>query len=426
MPKRTDSVIIWFVFSLTAVTAWAGGSLAEIRLFIEDEVILAPASADLDAYNVVRGPDGAIWLNTGEPKPGLFRSKDQGRTWETVPVELSQAPPGQHLAGFHIARDGSLWLLHQTPPRHTSDGKSFGYLDRRVFFSKSTDGGRTWESREIDYGGFAPDPEADPYVSMEAAWCHPNFVERPDGTTFFSLSMRYDHWDDFSQADQTRPGARDVIVRTRDGGKTWGDPTIVHQFVAETAYAVDPNDPDHIFAATRIQRKALPGEDLQAIRKLSAMDMTPPNYMPDWAYKNGILLESTDGGRSFREVPGGLFGFASYRWSMVWTEDDWLVLASHAGQDPGQNNDSIGDHVLRISLNGGKSWLDGTEEGTRLPEKAKKFAVFPAYRDVGKADHYSASVPATVEVSKNRFLTFAAYKKDNILRGRFWRLENLP
>ena len=164
MPKQINSMIALFVFSLAAVPVWAGGSLADIQLFIEDEVILAPASADLDAYNVVRGPDGAIWLNTGEPKPGLFRSKDQGRTWETVPVELSQAPPGQHLAGFHVARDGSLWLLHQAPPRHTSDGKSIEYMDRRVFFSKSTDGGRTWETREIDYGRFAPDPEADPYT----------------------------------------------------------------------------------------------------------------------------------------------------------------------------------------------------------------------------------------------------------------------
>jgi hypothetical protein len=93
------------------------------------------------------------------------------------------------------------------------------------------------------------------------------------------------------------------------------------------------------------------------------MDMTPPNYMPDWAYKNGI----------------GLFGFASYRWSTVWTKDDWLILASHAGQDPGQPDDSKGDHVLRISLNGGKTWLDGTEEGTSSPAKAKKFAVFPAW-----------------------------------------------
>ena len=215
------------------------------------------------------------------------------------------------------------------------------------------------------------------------------------------------------------------MVRTRDGGRTWGDPTIVHQHATETAYAVDPNDPDHIFATTRIQRKGLPGEDLQAIRKLTAMDMTPPNYMPDWAYKNGILLESTDGGRSFREAAGGLFGFGSYRWSVVWTKDDWLILAGNAGQDPGQRK-SHGDQVLRISLNGGKTWLDGTEEGTSSPAKAKKFAVVPGYRDVGKVDHYSASVPATIQLAKNRFLTFCTYKKDRILRGRFWRLENLP
>ena len=425
MPKRIDWVITYFVFSLAAVPVWAGGNLADIQLFIEDEVILAPASADLDAYNVVRGPEGAIWLNTGETKPGLFRSTDQGRTWETVPVELSQAPPGQHLAGFHAARDGSLWLLHQAPPTHTVDGKSMEYKDRRVFFSKSKDGGRTWETWEIDYGRFAPDPEADPYTMMETAWCHPNFVERPDGTTFFSLSMRYPDWDDWHQEDQSRPGIRDVMVRTQDGGKTWGDPTIVHQHATETAYAVDPNDPDHIYAATRIQRKGLPGEDLQAIRKLTAMDMTPPNYMPEWAYKNGILLESTDGGRSFREAAGGLFGFGSYRWSVLWTKDDWLILAGNAGQDPGQR-ESHGDQVLRISLNGGKTWLDGTEEGTSTPAKAKKFAVVPGYRNVGKADHYSASVPATIQLAKNRFLTFCTYKKDRILRGRFWRLENLP
>jgi hypothetical protein len=237
--------------------------------------------------------------------------------------------------------------------------------------------------------------------------------------------MRYDDWGDYSQADQSRLGVRDVMIRTRDGGKTWGDPTIVHQHATESAYAVDPRDPDHIFAATRIQRKALPGEDLQAIRELSAMNMTPPNYMPDWAYKNGLLLESTDGGRSFREVPGGLFGFASYRWSMVWTEDNWLILASHAGQDPGQQR-IFSDHVLRISLDGGRTWLDGTPTGTSLPRKAGKFTVIPAYRDVGKADHYSNSVPATVELSQNRFMTLCTYKRDRILKGRMWRLENLP
>ena len=153
--------------------------------------------------------------------------------------------------------------------------------------------------------------------------------------------------------------------------------------------------------------------------------MTPPNYMPDWAYKNGLLLESTDGGRSFHEVPDGLFGFASYRWSAVWTDENWLILASNAGQDPGQKR-NFGDQVVRISLNGGGRWLDGSAEGTSAPNKAKKFVVVPAYRDIGKMDHYSSGVPATVELSRNRFLTLASYKRDRILKGRVWHLENLP
>lgn len=102
-----------------------------------------------------------------------------------------------------------------------------------------------------------------------------------------------------------------------------------------------------------------------------------------------------------------------------------MILASNAGQDPGQKR-NFGDHVVRISLDGGRSWLDGTTDGTSAPNKAKKFVVVPAYRDIGKMDHYSAGVPATVELSPNRFLTLASYKRDKVLKGRIWHLENLP
>ena len=410
--------------SLVAGDVLAAGNLAHIEVVIDEEVVIAPASARLTAYNLVRGPDGTIWLNTGTTDPGILKSVDKGRTWDPLPVRLPQVQSGQHLAGFHVTGDGRLWLVHQLPPRLV-DGTPVPPSDRRGFVSVSSNGGHTWETSELDFGRFASGASEDSYTSIDIAWCHPNFVERPDGTVFFSLSMRYDDWEDFMQADQLRPGVRDVMIRSTDGGKTWGDPSIVHQHATETAYAVDPNDPNHILATTRIQRKALPGEDLAAIRKKSALDMTPPQYMPDWAYKNGLLLESTDGGRSFREVPDGLFGFASYRWSVVWTQSNWLILASAAGQDPGQEKNH-GDHVVRVSLNGGRTWLDGSPGGTASPNKARKFAVVPAYRNVGKLDHYSNSVPATLELSHNRFLTLASYKRDRILRGRIWHLENLP
>ena len=147
------------------------------------------------------------------------------------------------------------------------DGKHVPASDQRGFVSVSSDGGRTWQTSEIDARGFAPGARQDPYTSIEIAWCHPNFVEQKDGTVFFSLSMRYDDWDDFSQADQSRPGIRDVRVRTADGGKDpWGDPTIVHQHATETAYAVDPHNPDHILAATRIGRLDAHAESSDARR----------------------------------------------------------------------------------------------------------------------------------------------------------------
>ncbi len=45
------------------------------------------------------------------------------------------------------------------------------------------------------------------------------------------------------------------MIRTKDGGQTWGDPTFVRCWGAtETDFAVDPKDPDHILAMSRKQR----------------------------------------------------------------------------------------------------------------------------------------------------------------------------
>ena len=105
----------------------------------------------------------------------------------------------------------------------------------------------------------------------------------------FSVSMRYEDWGDFNNKDQRRPGIRDVMVRTTDGGKTWGNPTIVHQHTSETGFTFDPSNADHILAFTRIQRGLLPGDD-----------PTKNGCSFGWPYKNGLLLESIDGGRTFR------------------------------------------------------------------------------------------------------------------------------
>ncbi len=181
------------------------------------------------------------------------------------------------------------------------------------------------------------------------------------------------------------------------------------------AYAVNPKKPNHILAATRIQRHALPGEDPEAIKK----NITGVPYPPSipWCYKNGLVLESMDSGRTFQEVPGGLLGFGAYRWSLVWAENNVVLLSSFGGQERGESTFD-NSKVVRVSLDGGQTWANGTPTGTPQVNQAREFTIIPG-------EPVSHCVSATIEVLSNRFLTLRRYKEqDQRLTGVFWHLEN--
>ena len=386
-----------------------------VEIKIDEVVPITPPAAEIvaGAQNLARHPDGSLWLNTSTTHPGLLRSSDSGRTWTAVPVHLPEVPSGQYLAGFTIARDGRLWLVHQVAP--AGGGHIF---DPLAFISFSADGARSWQSRALDYANLAPGAPEDPYASIQIAWCHPNFIEGPDGSLMLSASMRYDDWGDYLQPDQSRPGIRDVMIRTTDGGETWGDPTIVHQHATETAYALAPGDPEHIFAATRIQRKALPGEDAEEILKTTGVPYPPDSYI----YKNGLLLESTDGGRSFREVPHGLTWFGAYRHTLLWTTSNVVIALSYAGQAPGRN-EADNRKIARVSLNGGRTWVDATGMGTPFFNRAKMLHLDPPH----PPEHlYEVGTTPTVELAANHFLSVCIYKGEGSLEAVSWHLEGLP
>ena len=124
-----------------------------------------------------------------------------------------------------------------------------------------------------------------------------------------------------------------------------------------------------------------------------------------------------DGGRTFQEVPGGLLGFGAYRWSLVWTEKDVVLLSSYGGQELGESTFD-NSKVVRISLDGGQTWANGTGTGTPKVNQAREFTIIPN-------DPPSHCVSATIEVSPNRFLTLRRFKsRDQRLTGVFWHLEN--
>ena len=221
------------------------------------------------------------------------------------------------------------------------------------------------------------------------------------------VGLRYEDWRDYQQLDQSRPGFHETLIRSRDGGRTWGDPTEVHAHVAETCYAVDPNNPKHVLAMTRKQRMLLRNEDAVSVARRAGV---PPSTA--WPWKGAILLESQDGGRKFREVPESYLGYYSHRGTMLWTKEN-VIVAPHTATGPRDYR-----LVASISLDGGKTWVDGTQHGASAMSKARSFEL------VSTPPGFSFTTP-TVQVSRNRFLTVYCSGTPMAVQGVFWHLRRL-
>ena len=319
-----------------------------------------------------RHPDGSIYINAC--RNGLFKSSDNGKTWTRIPWQFDPN-------GFGISRDGRLWIVDRQEKKSSNV----------ILIGQSVDEGRTWKTQDLDCGPLSPGGVGDPYTIATPHGAFTNFLEQPDGTLMFSVGLRYDDWGNFVNEDQSRPGFRDVMIRTTNGGKTWGDPTIVHQHATETDFAVDPKNPTTVLAFTRIQRQLLPGED-----------KSDAGCSFGWPFKNGLLLKSTDGGRTFHELSGGMTECYGHRGSILWTKNNTVVVTRNRGCGTIEERKARGHSgaaiEVQISLDGGRTWVAGKTQGTNRLDKATRFVVVP-FREA-----HSFTSP-TVELSENRFLT---------------------
>ena len=398
------SVKFGVILGLIATLAAAGAGCRDrgedhrVRVEIEGEVEIVPPGSGQGRgmLGIVRHPDGSIFVNT--QTRGLVRSTDNGRTWEAIEAENAFA--------LGVTRDGRLWLAG--PKAEDAISVSF-----------SADRGRRWTAALVDGTALAPSSKR-PYDWVGDDYN--TFLESPDGALMLGVGARYLPWyyrdPDLLQDGLVRPDA-DIgglfLIRSTDGGKSWGDPTLMHPFVCEVGLAADPFDPDHLLAMTRIQRPLLAGEDRQATLEKTGCPDDVPSPEPS-IYKNGLLLESHDRGRTFREVPGSLTGYYEHRGTILWTGSNVVVVTHQAGnQGP-----RFGALFARISLDGGKTWVDGSSSGTSRMNRSTRFELVP------KPPGHSFTAP-TLELSRDRFLT--PYLHGSIAAGTatvtgvFWRLD---
>jgi hypothetical protein len=244
------------------------------------------------------------------------------------------------------------------------------------------------------------------------------FIEQTDGTLMFTTTIvpAPDYAKEHGAFKQPFKGPNhlyggtprdffsDVVFRSSDGGQTWGDQTRVYPQLNphESALAIDPRDDSHVLLMTRIQTSDEWYTEEQQ-KELMKKTGNPRPY-----YKQGALFESTDGGRTFELANGGMTDWYGHRGTIYWSQSN-VVVVTHG---PGGRDSR---KVARISLDGGRTWVNDTKSGTPSMNQSTKWVVDP---------DTSFSCP-TVERSTDHFFSAVWHWVDDkaAIRGVFWKLE---
>lgn len=165
-------------------------------------------------------------------------SCDGGKCWSD-PVEITPRWEDSRNPALGVNAQGELlaafWKACRDCYEDTANGPRWhefsGGKIASTFVTRSADGGRTWM-------------RAEPYRSslLKLASPYGRIIGAPDGTLLLPI---------YSTPRKPRKDARDisVLARSRDGGRTWGDESLVAVKHNETAFAFLPNG--RLLAAAR-------------------------------------------------------------------------------------------------------------------------------------------------------------------------------
>lgn len=166
----------------------------------------------------------------------VARSEDGGRSWSD-PIEIQPRWDDNRNPAFGVNARGELiaafWKARLHNYEEQTPGGGLVYVSREnnprwqsvaaLFICRSADGGRTWS-------------EPRPYMSSLLSLASPygRIISAPDGTLLMGI---------YGAPRTPIEGVRNisVLLRSRDGGATWGDESLVARRYNETAYAFTPD-----------------------------------------------------------------------------------------------------------------------------------------------------------------------------------------
>ena len=278
---------------------------------------------------VCRHPDGRLVMTSRSPV--IYQSTDEGRSWQKT-AECVRAGKHPTTFGFGVTRKGTLLVSY-------SD-----FADEKGYIARSEDHGQTWQQIRID-----PDPY--PYMGHGDS---SRIVELSDGTIIMSSAGAW-----VGPMESSYCG--DVILRSSDDGKTWGDPTVLPPGSCESNFIELPSGV--LLCATRYQRDNFPA-DLFQVRSAPRVEpgtqpqrlgpepgtWDPPsnNQVGFGRFKNEAVLFSHDGGYNWT-TPTLVTRLHEVSADVVLLPDSRIVMTY-------DQKDGVAGSRAIVSDDGGQTW----------------------------------------------------------------------
>jgi hypothetical protein len=316
-----------------------------------------------------RAKNGDLYI-MGTGLSGVLRSTDGGHSWTSAPFKIEKM---EFLSAFAILRDDT-FLIAFMPG---------GLKDMGI--AQSKDYGRTWQT---GMAGLELSPQ------KHVTGYNGDLLELKDGTLLLTVEMRagMDVFHDASgkELPMELKGFFTYVVRSRDGGKTWGEKSMLARYSGEAHLLELPSG--KLMACYRKQRNhRIPGDPPTGMELKLKHGYQPQFYSEEKKgenrertnrIKNMFVSESSDDGVTWvneRQASG----FLQCSGDLTLLTDGTLVLAfDHRYPDDIAND---GMRAL-VSYDLGKTWEKESyiiSQGTSVMDTAVSYPSSIATEDGG-------------------------------------------
>ena len=287
-----------------------------------------------------RAPNDDLYV-TG-PGLALYRSTDGGHEWTEQPLHI---PNMAFMSGFTILKDQTFLVSFMPPPPHAH---------KEMFMSRSTDLGKTWETKKLEV-------DISPCKYM-FAW-NGDMIQIDDGTVLHTIDTRVGndevHDDDGNELPPQLTKTHLYVIRSNDGGRTWGEKSLLPGYGGE-AHLLQLSS-GKVMACVRKQRSVrMPGDPANPLDFMKRFGYDPivsggvveVGQSTTWI-KNMFVSESYDRGHTWVNEQQGS-GFMQCSGDMSYLEDGTLVL-QYLHRYPGGPVADVSIRA-RVSYDDGKTW----------------------------------------------------------------------